>query len=250
MQNLKKRLDTLLVEKGLAPSREKAKALVMAGEVLVDGKPSQKAGMSIPLDSEVKIKNNPFPYVSRGGNKLQKALEEFSIDVTDLTALDVGASTGGFSECLLTRGAKKVYCVDVGYGQLDFKLRNDDRVVNLEKVNFRYLERERIPEKIDIAVVDVSFISLKLIVPKLKDFLGDGSRAICLVKPQFELDKQDIGKGGIVTDKSKQELALRLAKDAATKEGFIVTDYIDSPILGAKGNREFLIALEHGGSEV
>jgi len=235
-----------LFKRGLAPSREKAKALIMAGEVLVDGHTAAKAGVPVSEDSCIEIKEKLFPYVSRGGNKLACALDSFGWDVSGLLALDIGASTGGFTDCLLTRGVRKVFCVDVGYGQLDFKLRNDPRIANMEKTNFRYIEKSLITELVDIVVIDVSFISLSLIIPRLKEFLQSDGRVVCLVKPQFELERKDIGKGGIVRDSAKWELALDRVAKSAENEKFIIVSTVPSPILGAKGNKEFLMGLKNG----
>jgi len=241
----KERLDSLMFKRGLAASREKAKALIMAGEVLVDGHAAAKAGTPVSEDACIEIKEKLFPYVSRGGNKLACALDSFDWDVSGLLALDIGASTGGFTDCLLTRGVRKVFCVDVGYGQLDFKLRNDPRIVNMEKTNFRHIEKSLIPEPVDIVVIDVSFISLSLIIPRLKEFLQSDGRVVCLVKPQFELERKDIGKGGIVRDSAKWKIALDRVAKSAEAEKFTIVSTVPSPILGAKGNKEFLMGLKN-----
>ena len=199
----KVRLDKMLFEKGLIESREKAKALILEGNVLVNGIVTDKAGTLVKSDDVFKIADR-MPYVSRGGLKLRHALEEFHIEVNGKTALDAGASTGGFTDCLLQYGATRVYAVDVGYGQFHWKLRNDERVVLLERTNIRYLEKNKIQDKIDIAVIDVSFISLLKVIPKIIEFLKTSGKIIALIKPQFEAGKKDVGKGGIVKDDKKR----------------------------------------------
>lgn len=239
----KERLDKLLVDKGLVQSRERARALILAGEVLVNGRVVDKAGEMVDASAGISLKGKDIPYVSRGGLKLEKALDEFKIDVAGKVAMDVGASTGGFTDCLLQRGAIKVYAIDVGYGQLDLKLRNDPRVVNIERQNIRYLEREIIPEPIDMATIDASFISLTKVIPKVLEFLKDNGELIALIKPQFEVGKGEVGKGGVVRDEAKQMAVVEKIKGFCEEMGLAVIGVIESPILGPKGNREFLIYL-------
>ena len=213
----------------------------MAGAVSVNGERVDKAGAVVKQGSEVSVKDSSRKYVGRGGHKLEGALTHFGIDVTGFTALDVGASTGGFTDCLLQRGAAKVYALDVGYGQLDWKLRNDDRVIVKEKINARYLKPGDIGEKADIAVIDVSFISLTMVIPPLIELLKPGACIIALIKPQFEVGKGQVGKGGIVKDESKHREVVEKIKSFLDKTGFSVTGVIPSPILGTEGNKEFLI---------
>jgi 23S rRNA (cytidine1920-2'-O)/16S rRNA (cytidine1409-2'-O)-methyltransferase len=240
---MKQRLDVLLVERGLAESRERAKALIMEGKVLVGEVPATKAGTMVPEESALSLKEG-LPYVSRGGLKLEAALEYFKVQVEGLAAMDVGSSTGGFTDCLLKRGARKIYCIDVGYGQLDWKLRNDPRIVLMEKSNIRHLEKNSVPEPIDIVTIDVSFISLKLVVPKVKEFLSGSGRLVALIKPQFEVGRADVGKGGLVKDESKRLAAVETISEHVAMNGFAVKGYIASPILGRKGNIEYLIYAE------
>ena len=235
------RIDRLLVDRGLIASREKAQSRVMAGEVLVDEQKVEKPGHAVPEDSEIRFLGEPPPYVSRGGFKLQGALDHFKIDVRGRVGLDVGASTGGFTDCLLQRGARRVYAVDAGVNQLDWKLRQDERVVVHEKVNARYLDREVVPEPVSFACCDVSFISATLILPALPPLLDEAADLIVLVKPQFEVGKGEVGKGGIVKDPALHEQAVDRVRVAAGEIGFTVKGVIESPILGAEGNREFLL---------
>jgi len=241
---VKQRLDKLMVERGLAPSREKAQALIMAGQVVVGDHAADKAGQQVAADAEIRIKGEALPYVGRGGLKLRKALDEFGVDVSGLVALDVGASTGGFTDCLLQAGARKVFAVDVGYGQLAWKLRRDPRVVNIEKTNIRYLAPDRLDETPAVAVIDASFISLGKVLPAVAGLIGPGGRIIALIKPQFEVGRGEVGKGGIVRDPAAHEKAVAGVRQAATELGATVCGVCDSPILGADGNREFLILLE------
>ena len=245
MMNIKKkaRLDKLLTDRGLVESCERARSLILAGKVFVQGQRIDKAGSMVFSDMEILIKGEDLPYVSRGGLKLEKALEEFMIDVKGMVVMDVGASTGGFTDCLLKKGAERVYAIDVGYGQLDWKLRRDKRVVVLEKRNIRYLKKEEIPEEIDLAVIDVSFISLTKVIPKVSEFLKNEGAIIALIKPQFEVAKGEVGKGGIVKNPEKhREVVLKISEFADTLS-LSVKGTIESPILGQKGNREFLIYL-------
>ncbi len=240
---MKARLDVLLVEQGYFQSREKAKASIMAGLVFVDGLVSDKAGNMISEDSVIDVKGSDCPYVSRGGFKLEKALKSFNIDVNGFHCIDIGASTGGFTDCLLQNGAEKVYSVDVGYGQLDYKLRQDPRVVCMEKVNFRYMQEEDIPEKLDFACADVSFISLKHMFPVVTNMLKDDGQIVCLVKPQFESSKEQVGKNGIIHDPSVHKEVIKKVIDYALENNLYPTNLNFSPVTGAKGNIEFLLHL-------
>ena len=240
---MKTRLDQALVERGLASSREKARALILAGNVLVNGSRIDKAGQTVDPEASIELLATP-KYVSRGGLKLEAALDHWHIDVNGKTALDVGSSTGGFTDCLLQHGAARVYAIDVGTGQLDWKLRNDPRVIVQEKVNARYLGRAQVPEPVDIAVCDVSFISVTMILPVLPGLLAANGEMVILVKPQFELERRQVGKGGIVRDPELHDAACRRVRDAVHALGF-VSDVIPSPILGAEGNREFLLYARH-----
>ena len=242
---MKKRLDILLVELGLVQSRERAKALIMEGKALVEGTPVTKAGTMVAADSDIVLKED-MPYVGRGGLKLEAALEHFRINLEHVTAMDVGASTGGFTDCMLQRGAARVYAVDVGYGQLDWKLRRDPRVVMLEKTNIRHLDRAVVDDTIGFAAMDLSFISLELVIPKVKEFLSGRSGVVALVKPQFEVGRKDVGKGGIVRDEKKRLEAVKSISDCFAASGFKVIGFIPSPIKGQKGNVEYLLYVEEG----
>jgi 23S rRNA (cytidine1920-2'-O)/16S rRNA (cytidine1409-2'-O)-methyltransferase len=239
----KERIDKLLVERRLAPSREKARALIMAGQVVVGDHVADKAGQMVSVAAEVRLKGEPLPFVSRGGLKLQKALDELAIDVTGLTVLDVGASTGGFTDCLLQRGAAKVFAVDVGYGQLAWKLREDPRVINLEKTNIRYLEPETLGATPDMAVIDASFISLDKVLPAVLRLVKADGTIIALVKPQFEVGKGEVGKGGVVRDEAKHRQVIDAVAAEAVSLGLTVHGVTESPITGPKGNREFLMVM-------
>lgn len=239
----KERLDKLLVLRGLAQSRERARALIMAGQVVVEDHGVDKAGQLVPVDAEIRLKGEVLPYVSRGGLKLERALDEFALDVTGLVALDVGASTGGFTDCLLQRGARRVFAVDVGYGQLAWKLRQDERVLNLEKTNIRYLESDLIPEPPDLAVIDASFISLDKVLPATIRLLRPGGMIVALIKPQFEVGRGEVGKGGVVRDPLKHREVVAAVSSLAEGLGLSIEGVTESPILGPKGNREFLICL-------
>jgi len=236
------RLDKALFEKGLVDSREKAKALIIAGEVLVNGIPADKAGTQVRPDDELSIKNK-MPFVSRGGLKLEQAINDFGLDLTDKTGMDIGASTGGFTDCMLQHGAVKVYAVDVGYGQFDWKLRQDERVVLMEKTNVRYLEKESVPDEIDIASIDVSFISLTKVIPNLLQFLKPQGEIVALIKPQFEADRKDIGKGGVVKEESTRLEIVEMIKTWSEDNSLDVIGTTTSPIKGPKGNVEYLIYL-------
>jgi 23S rRNA (cytidine1920-2'-O)/16S rRNA (cytidine1409-2'-O)-methyltransferase len=239
----KERIDKLLVDRGLAPSREKARALIMAGQVVVEEHVAEKAGQMVSVDAEIRLKGELLPFVSRGGLKLRKALDEFAIDVTGLTILDVGASTGGFTDCLLQRGAVKVFAVDVGYGQLAWKLRGDSRVVNLEKTNIRYLEPETLGVRPDLAVIDASFISLDKVLPSVLRLIREDGIIVALVKPQFEVGKGEVGKGGVVRDEAKHRQVIDAVTAEANSLGLTIRGVTESPITGPKGNREFLMVL-------
>jgi 23S rRNA (cytidine1920-2'-O)/16S rRNA (cytidine1409-2'-O)-methyltransferase len=233
------RIDQLLVERGLAESREKAQALIIAGAVVVNGQKALKPGHSVAADSPVEVLQR-MPYVSRGGYKLAGALDHWALDVTRWVCVDVGASTGGFTDCLLQRGAAKVWAIDVGHGQIDWKLRNDPRVVVKEGVNARYLTPVDFPQKFDLAVCDASFISLTLLLPAIAPLLIANGKMILLVKPQFEVERGQVGKGGIVRETALHQAACDRVRAAVEALGF-QTDIIESPILGAEGNREFLL---------
>jgi 23S rRNA (cytidine1920-2'-O)/16S rRNA (cytidine1409-2'-O)-methyltransferase len=245
---LKVRLDKLLVDRGLAASRERAQSLILAGKVLVDDQKLEKAGVQVAAECVIRLLGEDLKYVSRGGLKLERALEHWKIDVAGKVCLDVGASTGGFTDCLLQRGAARVIAVDTGYGQMDFKLRQDARVRLLEKANARYLKRESVGETVDLIVMDVSFISATLVLPAVVGAAFPESLEECserqivvLVKPQFEAGREHVGKGGIVRDKAAQMGAVQRVRESVLKLGATQTDVIESPILGAEGNREFLL---------
>ena len=233
----------MLFEKGLVESREKAKALIIAGEVLVNGIAADKAGAQVTRDDELTIKNK-MPFVSRGGLKLEQAVNEFNIEMEGKTGMDVGASTGGFTDCMLQHGAVKVYAVDVGYGQFDWKLRKDERVLLLEKTNVRYLKKSSVPDEIDIAAIDVSFISLMKVIPNVLEFLKPEGEIVALIKPQFEAERKDIGKGGVIKDESKRLEIVDTIKTWAERTSLDVIGTTTSPIKGPKGNVEYLIYLK------
>jgi 23S rRNA (cytidine1920-2'-O)/16S rRNA (cytidine1409-2'-O)-methyltransferase len=239
----RRRLDQLLVEKGLAETRAKARALVLAGQVLVDGRPAGKAGQAVPADSRLEIRER-MPYVSRGGPKLRAALDHFGVRVEDRVCLDIGASTGGFTDCLLQSGARRVYALDVGSGQLDWKLRNHPRVIVKEGLNARYLRPEDLGERVDLAVCDVSFISVTLILPVLPKLLTETGEMVILVKPQFEVGRGQVGKGGIVRDAGLHRAACARVEQAVQQLGFR-TGLMESPVRGAEGNKEFFIHARH-----
>jgi len=237
------RVDILLVDRGLAASRQKAQALIMAGRVFSGDVRVDKAGTRIPDDSLLEVRGK-LAYVSRGGLKLEAALDRFGVDPAGKKCMDVGASTGGFTDCLLQRGADSVHAIDVGYGQLDWELRNDDRVTVLERTNFRHVSEDLLPSDFNLAVADVSFISLKLILPSLKRFVVPGADVLLLVKPQFEAGKGQVGKGGIIRDEGVRQKALEDVLEAARDEDFTVISTMDSPIKGADGNVEYLAHLQ------
>ena len=244
---MKERLDKILVDRGLVSSRERARALIMEGKVLVNGMPAAKAGSLVETHLPVEVKGEDSPYVSRGGLKLEAAIREFGIEMQGRIAMDVGSSTGGFTDCMLQNGAKRVYCIDVGYGQLAWKLRQDPRVVLLERVNIRHLEREKVPDTVDIATIDVSFISLSLVVPKVLEFLKENGEIVALIKPQFEVGKGEVGKGGVVRDEEKRLRAVEMVRQTLESLGLETVGVIPSPITGQKGNVEYLIYLRKKG---
>jgi 23S rRNA (cytidine1920-2'-O)/16S rRNA (cytidine1409-2'-O)-methyltransferase len=245
---MKSRLDKLVFERGLAASRERAQALILAGKVLVDGQKIEKSGTSVAFDSDIRLLGDDLKYVSRGGLKLERALEHWGIDVSGKVCLDVGASTGGFTDCLLQHGATRVIAVDTGHGQIDFRLRQDSRVRLLEKTNARYLTREQVGEFVDFIAIDVSFISAALILAAVVAAAfpegsseRSGRQTVVLVKPQFEVGREHVGKGGIVRDRVAQQASVEKLRQSLIAEGCSHTDVIESPILGAEGNREFLL---------
>ncbi len=240
----KKRLDCLVHELGYADSREKAKAMIMAGIVYVDNQKSDKAGTMVPVDAKLEVRGAVLKYVSRGGLKLEKAMQEFPITLTDKVCMDIGASTGGFTDCMLQNGAKKVYSVDVGYGQLDWKLRTDERVVNLERTNIRHITEEQVPELLDFASVDVSFISLCLVLPVAHRFLQPNGQMVCLIKPQFEAGKGKVGKKGVVREPEIHEEVIEKICTFVLENGFSILGLTFSPVKGPEGNIEYLIHIE------
>ncbi|MCR4922550.1 MAG: TlyA family RNA methyltransferase [Lachnospiraceae bacterium] len=252
---MKERLDLLLVKRGYCASREKAKAVIMSGAVYVNGQKEDKAGSTfLEEDIKIEVRENPLKYVSRGGLKLEKAISEFKLDLRELVCMDIGASTGGFTDCMLQNGAKRVYSIDVGHGQLDWKLRNDERVVCLEKTNFRYISSEQVAEPIDFASVDVSFISLSKILPVAYPMLKDQGRMVCLIKPQFEAGRDKVGKKGVVRERKTHNEVIDSVISMCIDTGFFVKGLTYSPIKGPEGNIEYLIYLlkdagEEGGSE-
>jgi len=241
---MKKRLDVLVFEKGFAESREKAKAIIMAGQVYVNNQKADKCGVSYDENLPLEVRGETQKYVSRGGYKLEKAIESFPITLTDKVTMDIGASTGGFTDCMLQNGAKKVYSVDVGYGQLAWKLRNDERVINLERTNMRYVTDEQVPDRIDFFSVDVSFISLKLILPVARELLSEKGEAVCLIKPQFEAGKDKVGKNGVVRDKTVHIDVVEMIVDFCLNNGFSVCGLDFSPIKGPQVNIEYLIHIK------
>ena len=245
----KTRLDVLLVEQGLAESRQKAQAVIMAGSVFVDNQRVDKPGTAVPNGAHIEVRGHVLPYVSRGGLKLEKAMKTWPLTLTDHICADIGASTGGFTDCMLQNGAKKVYAVDVGYGQLDWKLRGDERVVCMERTNARYLTHEQIPEELDFASVDVSFISLRLILPVLDALLSPEGEAVCLIKPQFEAGREKVGKKGVVRDPAVHLEVLENFLTYAKENNFTVLGITYSPIRGPEGNIEYLGYLRHGEAE-
>ena len=240
---MKKRLDILVYEKGFTDSREKAKAVIMAGQVYVDNQKADKCGQSYDENCKIEVRGAALKYVSRGGLKLEKAINNFDFDLNGKITMDIGASTGGFTDCMLQNGAKKVYSIDVGYGQLAWKLRNDERVVNLERTNMRKVTREQVPDEIDFFSGDVSFISLKLILPVARQLMAQNAQAVCLIKPQFEAGREKVGKKGVVRDPSVHIEVVRDIYNFCLENGFDVLNLDYSPIKGPEGNIEYLIHL-------
>lgn len=230
-----------MADRGIAPSQKEAARLIMAGCVSAGGAKAEKPGQACAADARIEIREKEHPYASRGGVKLARALKEFQINVSGKICMDVGASTGGFTDCLLQNGAARVYAIDVGYGLLAWKVATDSRVIVIERTNIRKLARDKIPEDIEIAVIDVSFISLASVLPATNPFLKNGAEIIALVKPQFEVARELVGRGGIVRDESSRNLAAEKIRDAGLKLGWKMIAVTESPILGAKGNKEFLM---------
>ena len=245
----KKRLDVLLVERGLAETRQKAQGTIMSGIVYVNGQKADKAGFAVTEDANVEVRGSTLRYVSRGGLKLEKAIQEFDLKLDDLICADIGASTGGFTDCMLQNGAAKVYAVDVGYGQFDWRLRNDPRVICMERTNARYLTHEQVPDELDFASVDVSFISLALILPTINGLIKNGGHAVCLVKPQFEAGRDKVGKKGVVRDPAVHLEVLKHFLENVKKNNFTVLDLTFSPVRGPEGNIEYLGYIEKGVGE-
>ncbi len=238
----KQRLDTLLVERGLATSRQKAQALILAGQVLVNDEPAEKVGVKFPADVEIRLRRGQSPFVGRGGEKIAPAFDAFQIELQDIVAVDIGASTGGFTDCMLQRGVSRVYAVDVGYNQLDFSLRQDDRVVVLERTNARYLSEDLFPEKPVLATVDVSFISVRKLLASITHVLSENADLVILVKPQFELEPEYVGKGGVVHDEKLHERAIQLVTDVASELAFTREGLVASTLRGQKkGNQEYFL---------
>lgn len=244
----KMRLDVAVFERGLAETREKAKALIMAGSVYLNGQKALKGGAAVKDTDIIEVRGAVNPYVSRGGLKLHKAVQNFGLSLEGCVCMDIGASTGGFTDCMLSNGAAKVYAIDVGYGQLAWKLRCDERVVNMERTNFRYVTHEQIPEQVDFASVDVSFISLRKILPVMRELLRDGGRAVCLIKPQFEAGIENVGKKGVVRDRAVHESVVASITEFAVESGFNVCNVDFSPIKGPEGNIEYLMLVEKSDS--
>lgn len=239
----KKRLDLLVLDKGLAKSRQKSRSLIMAGCILVDDQPVDKPGTMVAETAIIVNRGPDLPFVSRGGLKLEQAIQSLDLDISGLVCLDVGASTGGFTDCLLQHDASRVYAIDVGYGQLDWKLRQDPRVIVIERSNIRHATTKTFPESFDLASIDVSFISLKIVVPVVKKFLKQNGKILALIKPQFEVGKDQVGKGGVVKDPVLHNSVITDLSGFFSDLGFMVGPVIPSPILGPKGNKEFIIYL-------
>lgn len=250
MAEKKTRLDVAVFERGLTDSRAKAGALIMAGQVFVNGQKALKSGQNVKEDDQIEVRGEKMPFVSRGGYKLDKAVKAFDLSLQDKICMDIGASTGGFTDCMLQNGAAKVFSVDVGYGQLAWKLRTDERVVNMERTNFRYLTIDDIGTKLDFASVDVSFISLKIILPVLFELLNDGGEAVCLIKPQFEAGRDKVGKKGVVRDKAVHEEVVQMICDFAVENGYSVQGLTFSPVKGPEGNIEYLVFLQKSDAPV
>jgi len=242
----KERLDKILAQRGMARSRERARALIMEGRILVKGEPLEKPGTLVDREAPIEIRGEDLLYVSRGGKKLEGALEAFGVDPKGMSIMDVGASTGGFTDCVLQRGARKVYAVDVGYGQLAWRLQTDPRVVNLERKNIRYLKREEVEGELDLILIDTSFISVEKFLPHLLGFLRKGGWILSLVKPQFEVGRGQVGKGGVVREGALHERVIERITGFCRDLGLIVLGWVESPLLGPKGNKEFFIYLQKG----
>lgn len=242
---MKERLDVLLVQRGLAASREKAKAVIMSGNVFVDGQREDKAGTTFDEKVDIVVRGKTLPYVSRGGLKLEKAVHQFGVELEGKICMDIGSSTGGFTDCMLQNGAVKVYAVDVGHGQLDWKLRQDERVVCMEKTNIRYVTPEDIADRLDFASVDVSFISLTKVLLPAKQLLKEDGQIVCLIKPQFEAGREKVGKKGVVRDKKVHREVIEMVIDYAVSIGFEVLNLEYSPIKGPEGNIEYLLYLQN-----
>lgn len=247
---MKQRLDSLIFERGLSESREKAKITVMMGLVYVDGQKQDKPGTMLSDTVKIEVRGEALPYVSRGGLKLERAVSAFVIDLAGKTAMDIGASTGGFTDCMLQNGARRVYAIDVGYGQLAWKLRSDPRVVNLERTNVRYLRPEQVPEPIDFFSVDVAFISLKLVLPVARAFLAEGGLGVCLIKPQFEAGREKVGKKGVVRDVGVHVDVVRELTGFALENGFSLLGLTYSPVKGPEGNIEYLMFVQKSDAPV
>lgn len=241
----KKRLDIILFEKGFTDSREKAKTLIMSGCVYVDNQKADKPGTTYNDDVKIEVRDRLNPFVSRGGLKLNKAIKAFELSLDNKVAMDIGASTGGFTDCMLQNGAKKVYSVDVGYGQLDWKLRNDSRVINLERTNIRYIDKDLIKEKIEFLSIDVSFISLKLVLPVAKELMADNALGVCLIKPQFEAGREKVSKNGVVKDSKVHKEVIEKIVSFSNELGLKVLNLDFSPIKGPKGNIEYLMLIKN-----
>lgn len=246
---MKTRLDVYLTEHGFAQSRERAKSIIMSGHVFVNNQRSDKAGDIVPEGALVEVRGGELKYVSRGGLKLEKAVSEFSLDLKDKICMDVGASTGGFTDCMLQNGASKVYSVDVGYGQLAWKLRSDKRVINMERTNIRYVTDEQVPDKLDFASIDVAFISLKLVLPVVKSLLSDSGTGVALIKPQFEAGREKVGKKGVVRDPAVHAEVIQNVLDFTREMGLKISAVTFSPIRGPEGNIEYLMYFSKNGED-
>ncbi len=246
----KQRLDQYLTEQGLVPSRSMAQSIIMAGEVFVNGQKASKAGEMVTGEEQIELRGKTLQYVSRGGLKLEKAMQVFPVELTDKICMDIGASTGGFTDCMLQNGAAKVYAIDVGYGQLAWKLRQDERVVNLERTNVRYVTEEQVPDAIGFFSVDVSFISLKLVLPVAYSLLKDNGRGVCLIKPQFEAGKENVGKKGVVRDPDVHKEVIERVIDFTKEIGFSVLGLDYSPVKGPEGNIEYLMYVGKDGENI
>ncbi len=249
MKEQKERLDILLVNRNLAPSREKAKAIIMAGIVYVNGQKEDKPGAAFDMTADIQVRGSTLPYVSRGGLKLEKAVDCFGVELEGKICMDVGASTGGFTDCMLQNGAKKVYAVDVGHGQLDWKLRNDKRVVCMERTNIRYVTRDDVEDRIDFASIDVSFISLTKVLGPVKELLTESGQIVALIKPQFEAGREKVGKKGVVREKSTHLEVIQKVMDYGMELGFEILNLEYSPVKGPEGNIEYLIYLQKPGEK-